>query len=51
MASYNPTHLIDKFLTQEWDSFVDFLCEELDLDWQHDREQLMEAAEDIANSI
>lgn len=49
--SYAPTYLIDKFLTKNWDDWLKFLCEELDLDWHLDRERLEDEAEYIASSI
>lgn len=51
MASYNPTHLVQKFLYQHPSHLLKFLSHELDLDPLYDREALEEAAEEIRESI
>ena len=51
MANYNPTHLVHKFLNQNWMDFKEFLAGQLDLDPLYDREALEEAAEEIRESI
>lgn len=49
--SYAPTYLIDKFLTKNWDDWLEFLCEELDLNRDLDRERLEDEAQYIIDSI
>lgn len=51
MASYNPEHLIQKFIYQHHNHFLKFLSHELDLDPLYDREALEEAAEEIKGCI